>query len=323
MAAAAAAAFTGQGGVAGEADADGADAGARAAALAAAAGSGKAAAKDGALPPREVKMIGDIRQEIWYERLDDGRLAQHIREVRVETRRTMTTKAIQERRKWKKFGAAAGAPPGPEARTTSIADEVYLELSSKKETAPKLADEIKKKMQRISCRICGGDHFTNHCPMKATLSEAELAAIDSSGFAGRGGEGAKEAMPTPAEANAPTPGGGGPGRYVAPNRRVASAGGTPHRGETMDRGEDFCSIKITNLAEDTVEDDVRDLCKPFGVPTRVHLARDSRTNRVLGFAYVTFLRRESAENAKQRLEGHPFNSLILHVETAKSKRERD
>jgi translation initiation factor 3 subunit G len=98
-------------------------------------------------------------------------------------------------------------------------------------------------------------------------------------------------------------------------RRAATA-----RGESAPSDvSDSCTIRISNLADDIVEADVVELCAPFaryGNP-KVRLPRDSKSNRSRGFARVTFSTREEAEHAMSKIEGHPYNNVILHVDWAK------
>jgi len=48
---------------------------------------------------------------------------------------------------------------------------------------------------------------------------------------------------------------------------------------------------VTNLSEDTREDDLRELCRRFGPIQRVFLAKDRHSGLSRGFAFVTFVYR--------------------------------
>lgn len=74
------------------------------------------------------------------------------------------------------------------------------------------------------------------------------------------------------------------------------------------------SIRITNLSEETREDDLEELCRPFGMLQRTFIAYDKETGESRGFAFVTFHRKEDAERAIKKLDGHGYDSLILRVE---------
>ena len=50
----------------------------------------------------------------------DGQLVSVERRVRIHRTEIQKPKAVADRRRWAKFGAAAGAPPGPEAGITII-----------------------------------------------------------------------------------------------------------------------------------------------------------------------------------------------------------
>ena len=41
--------------------------------------------------------------------------------------------------------------------------------------------------------------------------------------------------------------------------------------------DDHATIRVTNLSEDTREDDLQDLFRPFGSISRIYLAKDKNT----------------------------------------------
>ena len=64
------------------------------------------------------------------------------------------------------------------------------------------------------------------------------------------------------------------GKYIPPSLRGKGLGGPVPVGETMggrggDRRDDLSTIRITNLSEDTTEQDVKDLVSRFGHTSRV------------------------------------------------------
>ncbi|CAM9455622.1 unnamed protein product [Discosporangium mesarthrocarpum] len=115
-------------------------------------------------------------------------------------------------------------------------------------------------------------------------------------------------------------GGGGPGKYVAPNRKVGftgGAGGGEGPSNPMTMGEDHTKIRVTNISEDTSEADLRDLFSPFGRINRTYLAKDPETMQSRGFAFVSFYNRSDAEAAMAALQGYGYDHLILKLEWAK------
>jgi len=109
------------------------------------------------------------------------------------------------------------------------------------------------------------------------------------------------------------------GKYIPPNLRAGAQdkGNRPR----FDR-DDANTLKVTNLSEDTTEDDIRELFRNFGHTTRVYLARDRTSHESRGFAFVTYQTRQDAERAVNGLHGHGYDNLILHVEFAKPREEK-
>lgn len=85
------------------------------------------------------------------------------------------------------------------------------------------------------------------------------------------------------------PAAGAKGGYVPPSVRNRAAAGAGESMATARRDEN--SVRVTNLSEDTREDDVRDLFTPFGPVSRVYVAYDRETGESRGFAFVNFMYR--------------------------------
>ncbi|CAM9410081.1 unnamed protein product [Heterosigma akashiwo] len=68
---------------------------------------------------------------------------------------------------------------------------------------------------------------------------------------------------------------GGPGKYVPPSMR-GGAGARANRGAaSMDSGErEFPTLRVTNISEDTGEDDLKELFNPFGRVHRIYLCQE-------------------------------------------------
>lgn len=164
------------------------------------------------------------------------------------------------------------------------------------------------------CRICKGEHFTSKCPYKDTLQPLDELASSL--------EAVKLETPDLSGASTPEPSvGGGPAKYTPPhlrNKAPGAAGAAVGVSESRERRDDNCTLRVTNLSEDVVDNDIHDLFRRFGSITRVFLARDRETRLCKGFAFVSFADREDAERAQQAINGYGYDNLILRVEFARS-----
>ena len=109
--------------------------------------------------------------------------------------------------------------------------------------------------------------------------------------------------------------------YVPPARRAGAS--SLRSGLSMESEWDHQPprIHISNLSEEATEDDLQELCQYFGRVTRSQVVRDRDTGQSRGFAFVTFSKREDAERAVERLNGHGYQYLILEVAMAKPRAE--
>lgn len=118
----------------------------------------------------------------------------------------------------------------------------------------------------------------------------------------------------PPDVNAPGATAGG--KYVPPSMR---AGAGDRRGETMygkgGNRDDLPTLRITNLSEETAEPDLWDLFGRFkntyGRIHRIFVGKDQETGLCKGFAFVSFEDRRDAERAMEKINGLPYDHLIL------------
>ncbi len=121
------------------------------------------------------------------------------------------------------------------------------------------------------------------------------------------------------------------GKYVAPGSRP---GGSASIMNGVDDGNQNKgtenTLRVSNLTKVATEDDIRDLFERFGKILRVSIPMEEdrekdKDGKVVmvprGYAYLVFARREDAEMALERLNGHGYHHLILKVEWAKPPRE--
>ncbi|KAI1728530.1 eukaryotic translation initiation factor 3 subunit G domain-containing protein [Ditylenchus destructor] len=229
----------------------------------------------------------------------------------VTTYKVITKKvprAVAERKKWKKFGAAGSDGPGPQVNTTYVADEVHMQFIKNRagEAQEQEPEERKSDANKgygaakgSHCRICkADDHWSVNCPYKEMyqVTEEEPIGADKSGLKQMGG-------PTSA-----------PGRYVNPFAR-----GDIRISNVPERRSDDFTCRVTNLPEDseTLEDDLRQMFGSVGRIERFYLAKDKVTNKPKGFAFITFSNRHDAEMAIERFNGAKMEHLILKVEWTK------
>ena len=95
------------------------------------------------------------------------------------------------------------------------------------------------------------------------------------------------------------------------------AGAASRSGEAMGRPgmnrDDLPTLRVTNVSEDTTDQDLRDLFSNFGRVVRVYIGRDRETGQGKGYAFVSFEDRANAERAIQKVNGMGYDSLILNV----------
>ena len=80
----------------------------------------------------------------------------------------------------------------------------------------------------------------------------------------------------------------------------------------------FCEVagrgmEYIALTRDTTEADLQELFQPFGRISRVYLAKDKETMISRGFAFISFVHREDATRAMEKLQGYGYDHLILKV----------
>ncbi|XP_065198414.1 eukaryotic translation initiation factor 3 subunit G-like [Sycon ciliatum] len=261
------------------------------------------AGEEGALPPSSEKIENNVKTVTTYKRNDDGKVVRVTRTYKIEKRRV--PKAIAQRKHWKKFGQSAHDGPGPNATTTTVADDVFLTLTTNREQLETQDDDSSKSKglkQAVTCRICKGEHWTTKCPYKETLGEAPVNK-DAEAQPGDATPAAAAAASLPGQ------------KYVPPSQR----GDRSATGASMGRGRDDngAGVRVSNLSEETTEQDLQELFKPFGRISRIYLAKDKITGQSKGFAFVTYYDRDDAARAIRGLQGFGYDHLILNLEWAK------
>ena len=93
-------------------------------------------------------------------------------------------------------------------------------------------------------------------------------------------------------------------------------------GDSMNRRREENSVRVSNLSEDTREQDLQELFRPFGPVTRIYVAFNRETGESRGFAFVNFVNKDDAQRAINKLDGYGYDNLILRVEWAAPREER-
>ena len=150
--------------------------------------------------------------------------------------------------------------------------------------------------------------------LSSSPSVALTTFLDSLGL----DENIPPAESTAAAANVSTAG----GKYVPPSMRA----GAGSRGESMYRGgagrDELPTLRVTNVSEDTTENDLRDLFGTFGRVARVYVGRDRETGAGKGYAFVSFEDRAIAQRAMEKVHGMGYDNLILNCQWSQPREQR-
>ncbi|KAG8720390.1 translation initiation factor eIF3 subunit g [Ceratobasidium sp. 395] len=242
-----------------------------------------------------------IRTIIEYSTNDDGKRIKTTRRIKRTLQKALVDHATAERKSWVKFGAEKGNKPGPDRATTTVGEAIGLKLSAghkrsefsssreqnaEPEPDPDAVTKAALGGKKILCRVCQGDHFTTKCPYKETLGLPGDEAPPP--------EDGPVARPEPATGS----------KYVPPSMRAGAGRGA---GESMYRSgmnrDDMPTLRVTNVSEDTQEDDLRELFSKFGRVARVYIGKDRETGIGKGYAFVSFEEKANAERAMQKVNG--------------------
>jgi len=257
---------------------------------------------------------GSIKRTIVeFKKNDKGQTVKVITTVRLRKTKVKVNKKALERRKWKKFGEAKDAK-GPEPGITSVErDEVFIDLTNEEGQA----GEVKGKKDAainlgIVCRNCGktGDHWTHKCPYFKGDRSNMPPSEEPVGRGGRSADSASASLPSDGKSVYRPPG--------ARGGAIGSGPSGPSSGDDRNKRDDAATVRVTNLSEDTKEEDLKELFRSFGPIVRIFLAKDKESGLSKGFAYINFVYREDAAKAIEKLSGKfGYDHLILHLEWAK------
>lgn len=252
-----------------------------------------------------------------------NRLLKTTTKIRVTYDRVSENVAVAHRKKWKKFGQAA-VDEDQSNVTIQSRDDIMMEDPNA---------DVDLQEEDVGKAIAGNlNAFWAKQNMRNLQRKYDVDG-DEAGKA-EGGGGGEDGWTTVAAGGA----GGGGSKYVPPSARGGSAamggkslsalaaaapeGGGPG-GDRRNDNRDQNTIRVTNISEDTTEADLQELFQPFGRISRVYLAKDKETMQSRGFAFVSFVHREDAARAMDKLQGHGYDHLILKLEWARPSAPKD
>jgi translation initiation factor 3 subunit G len=267
-----------------------------------------------------------------YKLNGKGQRVKVTKRFKVETKSKQLRKGVVGRRSFPKFGHAydyiektlgeslGNRPPTyqgvgyQEEGVTFFPDPVFLDLTPKAKVEKKTVDVSDGPTvgSVVVCRICGmtGDHWTLKCPNKEKIASGRMTKIggdaggSSSVSSGDGIGGLSRVT----------------GKYVPPSLR--NGDGSRMADTSYAQRDDSNTLRVSNLSEETRESDLQELFRAFGPISRTYLAKDRETQASRGFAFVTFMRREDAQRAMDRLAGYGYDHLILQIEWAQPSKPR-
>jgi len=234
-------------------------------------------------------------------------LLKTVTKIRVTVRPVREARSVAVRRKWAKFGEAIKdeSAEGAQRATIVSKDDVFLEDPN---ADADIQDEDATQALGSNLNEFWAKQQRRQLERKYDVGEEEQG--------GRGG-GSGGWTQVGAGGAAANPGGAG-GKYVPPSAR-----GLPDGVKPQSRTDDVNTIRVTNISENTTEADLQDLFKPFGRISRVYLAKDKETLQSRGFAFVSFVNKQDAAQAMEKLQGFGYDHLILKLEWARPNTPKD
>lgn len=253
----------------------------------------------------------DIRTTIFTN--SEGKKVQRKDFIKIVTNTVSVPTEVYQRQQRlmnHKFGLAARAPQGE--NFSMHAEDISINKIIKdpgKEIGEKKEDKDLFRVNKepnITCRNCGGPHWTSSC----TNSKKEIpsGSVTGSVIGVTDGSGQTETE-TPKK-----------GKYVPPSQKNSGNSNGSSMGHNH-RDDHEYKIRLNNLSEETNEDELYDLMDNLnlGSVARINVIRDRISKVSRGFAFIIFHRKESVDPAIKKLSGHRFNHTVLQVERAKAR----
>lgn len=245
-----------------------------------------------------------------YRMNSSGQRVKTVSVVKVMAVQSRESKEIAGRRlRMKKFGAAASSTDESNVTIRSKDEErVVLEEEdggghAQQHSVKEAMNEFAKRQMWRKLQQKYNVSDSNLPPPPEEEEESELAEA-------RRATGRENTAKVEAPASRST--------YVPPSMRgkeLAAGSGMQRMQAYEDR--DHATLRVTNISEDTKEQDLQALFSPYGRIARIYLAKDRDTLISRGFAFISYHNRDDAARAMQALQGHGYDHLILKIEWAK------
>mmetsp|Transcript_174 Transcript_174/g.253 ORF Transcript_174/g.253 Transcript_174/m.253 type:complete len:358 (+) Transcript_174:77-1150(+) len=258
-------------------------------------------------------------------------LIKTITKIRVTQTKVKEHVDVEKRRHWNKFGQAA-IDEDQSNVTIQSRDDIYLEDPNadtdlqEEDVSKALAGNLNafwaKQQRRQLERKYDVDPVGDESKDAAASGHGE-----SDGWKKVGGDDDKGSNAAAG------------GKYIPPSARGGAGmkGGTGNSlsamasrmgdkgpsGSSMQDNQNQNTIRVTNISEDTTEHDLQELFALYGRISRVYLAKDKETHQSRGFAFVSFVHREDAAKAMDKLQGYGYHHLILKLEWARPSAPKD
>jgi len=240
------------------------------------------------------------------------RLLKTTTKIRVTYDKVSENVAVSMRRKWKKFGQADTTEDQSNV-TIQSRDDIMMEDPNA---------DVDLQEEDVGKAIAGNlNAFWAKQNRRNLMKKYEVGDED-----GKEKDAAEDGWTQVATGGSkyvpPSARGGGAG--MGGKSLAAMAASAPEDGgDRRNDNRDQNTIRVTNISEDTTEADLQDLFQPFGRISRVYLAKDKETMQSRGFAFVSFIHREDAAKAMDKLQGHGYDHLILKLEWARPSAPKD
>eukprot|EP00871_Galdieria_phlegrea_P000354 jgi/Galph1/1319/GphlegSOOS_G5985.1 len=254
-------------------------------------------------PPKEWFDEQGLKHVIEYYVNEEGKLVRTTKIFRIKKEKKRVSKAVAERRQWKKFGDCAKAPTGPEPGVTTVSlDEVVIEYKRSEELETE--EDLREKDQKDIQKLLAMQRFKRRLEERraGVANWAQLMAL-------KAGAPREELEVSTTNTNSTSS-----GKYVPPHLR---ANGIKSTGDSPYARDDSATVRVSNLSPNTTESDLQELFRPFGSIRRIYISKDRHTGEGKGFAFVAFHSREDARKCIEKLDGYGYDHLILRCEWAK------
>ena len=244
---------------------------------------------------------------------NQSQLLKTVTRVKVSVEKVREAVAVSERRLWKKFGQAAKDDQAAVQTTVQSKEDIFLEDPN---ADTDLQDEDPAAAIAGNLNAFWAKQQERTLRRKYDVPEGGEAAAPS---AAAGGSGWTQV----GVGGGPAAAGSSTGKYVPPSARGGGGAGSGSAFKPERRTDDLNTIRVTNLSENTTESDLQDLFQRFGRISRVYLAKDKDTLQSRGFAFVSFVNKDDAARAMEKLQGFGYDHLILKLEWARPNTPKD